>query len=299
MSSVFIPVRGTYFSVDKRRRALYNIYNYRHTEEEAFTVGQVIFVTAFKGGVGKTFVSASVAGALTALGKKVLAIDGDFGMRSLDMLLGCDSSALFDASDVISGVCRVGDALIRAECPGRPDFMPAPQIYDGAEIDRSRTSELLAYLKSVYDFVIIDSSAEYSGYYSALAGCADRALIVTSHSSASVRAAGKAAATLAASGLTDQRLVINMYRRDMAKKGAFPTAEEIISASSVRLIGIIPYDVHAAADGERGRIAFSGEGSRIRPYEAAAVNIAYRLCGNEVPLFKGVFRTMRKKAYLT
>ena len=54
-------------------------------------MGRVLFVTGFKGGVGKTTVAANVASSLRALGSRVLLIDGDFGMRCLDMVLGLES----------------------------------------------------------------------------------------------------------------------------------------------------------------------------------------------------------------
>ncbi|HBR30781.1 MAG TPA: hypothetical protein DD733_01730, partial [Clostridiales bacterium] len=45
--------------------------------------GRVIFITGFKGGVGKTTVTANIASALKAMEKRVLIIDGDFGMRCM------------------------------------------------------------------------------------------------------------------------------------------------------------------------------------------------------------------------
>ena len=71
--------------------------------KEVAALGRVIFVTGFKGGVGKTTVSANLAATLYALGNKVLVIDGDFGMRCMDMVLGLESEMLFDCSDVLAG----------------------------------------------------------------------------------------------------------------------------------------------------------------------------------------------------
>ena len=43
-------------------------------------MGRVIFVTSFKGGVGKTTVTANLAASLAVMGKRVMIVDGDFGM---------------------------------------------------------------------------------------------------------------------------------------------------------------------------------------------------------------------------
>ncbi len=261
-------------------------------------MGRCIFVTSFKGGVGKSFVTANLAGALCALGKRVLVADGDLGMRSMDILLGQESSTLFDIKDVISGVCPVEKAVIKGEKQNTPDFIPAPQTYDGSALNKERTHALFNYLKSVYDFVLIDSSAEYSPYYSLLASCADTAVIVTAHQSTAVRAAEKTAALLAKEGLTSQYLVINMFRKKEAEKGLLPDPADIILSSSVKLIGVVPWDGNAAIQTERGETAFSSVKGRAYPYEAAAINIAYRLCGSTVPLYKGVYHPLKRKLYL-
>ena len=78
-----------------------------HGEEKhgGRNVGRVIFVSGFKGGVGKTTVSANLAATLHALGNSVLVIDGDFGMRCMDMVLGMENETLFDCSDILTGRC--------------------------------------------------------------------------------------------------------------------------------------------------------------------------------------------------
>ena len=49
---------------------------------------KVILVASGKGGTGKTSLTAAVGTALAEMGKKVLVIDGDCGLRNLDLVLG-------------------------------------------------------------------------------------------------------------------------------------------------------------------------------------------------------------------
>ena len=49
---------------------------------------KVILVASGKGGTGKTSLTAGVGAALAQLGSKVLLIDGDCGLRNLDIVLG-------------------------------------------------------------------------------------------------------------------------------------------------------------------------------------------------------------------
>ena len=49
---------------------------------------KVILVASGKGGTGKTSFTAGVGAALSQLGHRVLLIDGDCGLRNLDIVLG-------------------------------------------------------------------------------------------------------------------------------------------------------------------------------------------------------------------
>ena len=75
-------------------------------------MGGSIFVTSFKGGVGKTTVCANLAGALCNLGHTVLVVDGDFGMRCMDIVLGLENEALFDLGDVLAGRTELERAVL-------------------------------------------------------------------------------------------------------------------------------------------------------------------------------------------
>ena len=51
-------------------------------------MSEVIVVTSGKGGVGKTTTTANIGTGLAKLGKKVVMIDTDTGLRNLDVVLG-------------------------------------------------------------------------------------------------------------------------------------------------------------------------------------------------------------------
>ncbi len=56
-------------------------------------MGTVIVVTSGKGGTGKTSLTGGVASCLAALGRQVLCIDMDIGLRNLDISLGMTDRA--------------------------------------------------------------------------------------------------------------------------------------------------------------------------------------------------------------
>ena len=262
-------------------------------------MGRIIFVTAFKGGVGKTTVSAGIACALAVLGKRVCVVDGDFGMRCMDLVLGMENAALYDCYDVLTGACEPGRAIVPVVAQPNLWFVPAPIRYRGDPLDRERADAFFDYLRAQFDYCVIDSSAELSGYYRVFADHADEALIVTLHQSTSIRAAEKTAANLASFGFRNVRLAVNCYRFEEAEQGLLPGISDMIFRSSVPLIGVVPYASGMQVDQERRRLPFTGkESSRLRPYEAAYLNIASRIAGAQIPLHQGVLRPGRKKKVL-
>ena len=66
-------------------------------------MSEVIVVTSGKGGVGKTTTSANVGTGLAEMGKKVVLIDADIGLRNLDVVMGLENRIVYNLVDVIEG----------------------------------------------------------------------------------------------------------------------------------------------------------------------------------------------------
>ncbi len=258
-------------------------------------MGRVIFVTSFKGGVGKTTLSANLSAVLAGMGKKVLAVDGDFGMRCLDMALGLESEVVYDINDCITGRCSPEDAIIH--CKSNLAFLASPMWKPKDILPAGYFIDLFKLLRTRYDYIIIDSSAEESPYYLAFASAADDALVVSLHQSMSIRAAEKTGIKLRTLGFRNLRLIVNCYRPDFAEEEALPTIYDLINLSAIRLLGVIPYDNNVVIDQEQGLTAFSTSDKTASSYEAAIYNIACRITGKNVPLFHNVLKPKRKKSY--
>mgnify|MGYP000703661813 CR=1 FL=1 len=76
-------------------------------------MSEVIVITSGKGGVGKTTTSANVGTGLAMLGKSVVLIDTDIGLRNLDVVMGLENRIVYNLVDVVEGNCRMKQALIK------------------------------------------------------------------------------------------------------------------------------------------------------------------------------------------
>ena len=75
------------------------------------TGAKVLAVTSGKGGVGKTFVSANLAAALTKRGYRVLVLDADLGLANLDVVLNLYPKTTLH--DVFTGKAKLEATQIR------------------------------------------------------------------------------------------------------------------------------------------------------------------------------------------
>src|SRR3990167_2940374 len=82
------------------------------TPASASQGARIIAVTSGKGGVGKTFVSANLAAALSRRGQRVLVLDADLGLANLDVVLNLHPKITLH--DVFTGKSSLDDAVIAA-----------------------------------------------------------------------------------------------------------------------------------------------------------------------------------------
>ena len=123
----------------------------------------VITVSSGKGGVGKTTTTANLAVALAGLGAKVVCIDGDIGLRNLDVVLGLENRIVYDLVDVVEGRCRLRQAMIRDKRLPELYLIPAAQTRDKSAVSPSDMVRLCDDLRPDFDWIIIDSCIEEMG----------------------------------------------------------------------------------------------------------------------------------------
>nr|WP_246316196.1 MinD/ParA family protein [Tepidicella baoligensis] len=124
--------------------------------------GKVIAVTSGKGGVGKTFVSANLAAALTRRGLKVLVLDADLGLANLDVVLNLYPKLTLH--DVFTGKATLDDAILKAP-GGFSVILAGSGMVEYSRLTPEVREDFLALMTEVvprYDVVLLDTGAGIS-----------------------------------------------------------------------------------------------------------------------------------------
>jgi len=244
-------------------------------------MGEVIVITSGKGGVGKTTTTANISTGLASMGKKVVMLDTDIGLRNLDVVMGLENRIVYDLVDVTQGNCRLKQALIKDKRFENLCLLPAAQTKDKTAVQPEQMKELCETLKKEFDYVIIDCPAGIEmGFKNATAG-AERAIVVTTPEVSAVRDADRIIGLLEAAEIRNPELIINRIRPNMVKKGDMMDIDDMIDILAIDLLGVVPEDEFIVVSTNKGEPAVldmkSVAGQAYR-------NISKRITGEDVPL---------------
>ena len=244
-------------------------------------MGQVIAVTSGKGGTGKTTVCAGVAACLAAEGYRVLCVDADMGLRTLDISLGMAELAPISFADVLSGRYSLSEATPHPEIPDLY-LLTAPGAERPEVIRFEDFGALLETVREYFDFCLIDAPAGIGDGFHFAARYADRVLIVSTPDPASLRDAAGTADQLHLMGKEDLRLVVNRVTPAIFRSLHW-TVDDMMDETGLPLIGIVPNDdrVVLAAAANQPLILYTDRGAAL-----GCLHIARRLQGRQVPLLR-------------
>ena len=210
-------------------------------------MGQVLVVTSGKGGVGKTTSTAALGAALARGGDKVVVVDFDVGLRNLDLVLGAERRVVFDLINVIHGVAKLTQALIRDKRLDNLCLLPASQTRDKDALTDSGVADVITELRTKFDWIICDSPAGIERGATLAMRHADAAIIVTNPEVSSVRDSDRIIGLLDSKTVKAERgeqvekhLLITRYHAARAARGEMLSIEDVLEILSIPLLGIIP-----------------------------------------------------------
>jgi septum site-determining protein MinD len=252
-------------------------------------MAKVLVVTSGKGGVGKTTSTAALGAALAQAGQKVVVVDFDVGLRNLDLVMGAERRVVFDLVNVIQGVAKLSQALIRDKRLETLWLLPASQTRDKDALTEDGVAEVINELRGKFDWVICDSPAGIERGATLAMRFSDVAVIVTNPEVSSVRDSDRIIGLLdsktekAEKGQRiEKHVLITRYDAQRAARGEMLNIEDVLDILSTPLLGIIPEseDVLRASNLGTPVTINNTTSAPARAY----LDAARRLKGDDVPM---------------
>ncbi|MEE0799668.1 MAG: AAA family ATPase [Gemmiger sp.] len=241
---------------------------------------QTIMICSGKGGTGKSTVSVLVGAKLAARGKRVLLIELDSGLRSVDVISGVYGKTVYDIEDVLCGRCPGEKAIVQS--PLYPGLSVISAPYEGGEVRAAPLAGLILAMRDYFDFILLDTAAGMGAPFCAADQLADRALVVLTPDPIALRDGRIVADTLLQHdhAPSSVRLVVNrVSRSSFGRDSAVYDLDECIDTVGLQLIAVIPESRELQQAGAAG--------TELPPGCLAALAgeaLAGRLLGERIPL---------------
>ena len=238
-------------------------------------MSEAIVITSGKGGVGKTTTVANIGTGLAMLGRKVVVVDTDIGLRNLDVVLGLENRIVYNLVDVIGGNCRLRQALIKDKRHPNLFLLPSAQTKDKSAVSPEQMIKLTDDLREEFDYILLDCPAGIEqGFKNAIAG-ATKAIVVTTPEVSSIRDADRIIGLLEKDGIEPIYLLVNKLRPELIRRGDMMSSEDVVDILGTEIIGCVNDDINVVIATNRGEAVVD-----LNTVSGKSITkIAEKLCG--------------------
>lgn len=241
---------------------------------------QILMICSGKGGTGKSTVAVLLGAQLAARGHKVLLVELDSGLRSVDIIAGVYGRTVYDIEDVLCGRCEGGKAVV--ESPLYPGLSVISAPYEGGDVQSAPLRALCTAMRPYFDFIILDTAAGMGAPFLAAKAVAALALLVLTPDPVTLRDGRIVADRLMSDGMAQSavRLIVNrVQHRSFGKGAAVLDLDECIDTVGAQLLAVIPEDPLLQQTAAAGAALPSK-----CPAAVAGAALAGRICGERIPL---------------
>ena len=197
-------------------------------------MGKLIVISSGKGGVGKTTTSVNLSAALAKQGKNVILVDGNLTTPNVGLHLGLTKFPV-TLNDVLKGEAPLLDAIYLH--PLGFKLVPGSlSVRSFSEINSRKLKKIFDDLKSMSDYVIVDSAAGLGNESISVLKNADEVIIVTNPELPAVTDAFKIVTLSKEIGIPVKGVVLNRVRKDNFDLG-FRAIESLLETPITSVIG--------------------------------------------------------------
>jgi septum site-determining protein MinD len=216
-------------------------------------------------------------------------VDFDVGLRNLDLVMGAERRVVFDLINVVQGIAKLSQALIRDKRLETLWLLPASQTRDKDALTEEGVGNVIKEMREKFDWVICDSPAGIERGATLAMRFADAAVIVTNPEVSSVRDSDRIIGLLdsktekAEKGeRIEKHILITRYDAQRAARGEMLNIDDILEILATPLLGIIPesQDVLKASNVGSPVTLNNAESAPARAY----IDASRRLMGEEVAM---------------
>ncbi len=201
-------------------------------------MGKSFLFISGKGGVGKSTLAAGLAVAAARKGKRVALIDGDIGLRSLDLFLGLQNKVLYDLADLVARRCTLDQTMIWHDSYASLCLIVGGQQAKPKDFRRQDLNKILRTLKKSFDMVFVDGPAGLGRGIRNFVGLTDEVLILATPDPVSLRSAEKLASQLYAEEIRPF-LLLNRVSPDLVLSGKIQQPRMLSMNLDLPLIGVV------------------------------------------------------------
>ena len=251
---------------------------------------RIVVVTSGKGGVGKTTTSASFSSGLALAGKKTAVIDFDVGLRTLDLIMGCERRVVYDFVNVLQNEANLNQALIKDKQCDNLFVLAASQTRDKEALSKEGVERVLDELGGMgFEYIVCDSPAGIESGALMAMHYADEALVVTNPEVSSVRDSDRILGILASKTKraiegkepVKEHLLITRYNPNRVDQGQMLSLEDIKDILRIELIGVVPESESVLQASNQGAPAIHLKGTDVAE---AYQDVVARFLGEDRPM---------------
>lgn len=237
-------------------------------------MSQILAFVSGTGGSGKTTITAQIGKQLAKLGAKTLVIELTSTCSFIGYMYKVADKIVYNINDILEDKCTISNAIIKHNELENLYLIPSSQsvldIYDDSKI-----VDLLCYLKSNYDYILLDMDNNNNKNLKIISKIQASIMLITTCDILCIKACSLLADILYQQKNLKCKLIVNKIDRNVIISNKINDIDYIIDSIGIELIGAIPFSL-SITNNDMDKINIL--------LKKIFSSIALRNCGKEAPL---------------